>query len=148
MPLMRTLPFLFLLVLTTAAIAQKTITIDDIWTHGTFRTKGVPGFRFMNDGKHYTTLRQNYLLKYDLTSGELTDTLIDFNMVKFPGEQTAIDGYTFSDDESQLLVSSATESIYRHSTKEWNYIYQVNNGKLTPLADLDTHESAGAQPDP
>jgi dipeptidyl-peptidase-4 len=52
------------------SFAQKQITIDDIWTNGVYRTKGVPGFRFMNDGRHYTSLRQNYLLKYDLTTGK------------------------------------------------------------------------------
>jgi dipeptidyl-peptidase-4 len=144
---MRNLFFFLFLVLTTSVTAQKTITIDDIWTNGTFRTKGVPGFRFMNDGIHYTSLRQNYLLKYDLTTGDLTDTLIDFNMAKFPGEQKSIAGYSFSGDESQLLVSSESEAIYRHSTKEWNFIYNVSNTKLTSLNDAGKQMHATFSPD-
>src|SRR6187549_3766687 len=111
---MRTIGLLFLLVLTTLASAQKTITIDDIWTNGTYRTKGVPGFRFMNDGRHYTTLKDNYILKYDLTTGNLTDTLLDVNLLNLPGEDKRIDDYTFSDDEAQLLLTAGSEAIYRH----------------------------------
>ena len=112
---------------------QNQITIDDIWTNFKYRTKGVPGFRFMNDGKHYTTLQDNYILKYDLTTGDLKDTLLDINMVNLPGEEKRVEDYTFSDDETKLLLTAASESIYRHSTKEWTYIYDRTNQKVTPL---------------
>src|SRR6187402_2902868 len=114
--------------------AQRQITIDDIWTNGTYRTKGVPGFRFMNDGRHYTTLKDNYILKYDLTTGDLTDTLLDVTKLHLPGEDKRIDDYTFSDDEAQLLLTAGSEAIYRHSTKEWTYVY---NMKTSTLAGLD-----------
>ena len=113
--------------------AQRQITIDDIWTKGTFRTKGVPGFRFMNDGRHYTTLENNYILKYDLTTGNLTDTLLDVNLLNLPGEDKRIDDYTFSDDESQLLLTAGSEAIYRHSTKEWTYVYDNTSRKVAGL---------------
>src|SRR5512147_682558 len=96
--------------LTTVTFAQKQITIDDIWTNGVYRSKGVPGFRFMNDGRHYTSLKQNYLLKYDLTTGNITDTLIDFNRLPFPEDRKQVEDYTFSDDESQLLLTTGGES--------------------------------------
>src|SRR6187401_3737176 len=87
--------FLFVLI-TTIALAQKQITIDDIWTNGVYRTKGVPGFRFMNDGRHYTSLKQNYLLQYDLATGNITDTLVDFNHLPFPEDRKQVEDYTFS----------------------------------------------------
>ena len=50
--------------------AQKPITLEDIWTNGTFNTKGVPGFRFQNDGVHYTRLTDGNIEQYDLRTGE------------------------------------------------------------------------------
>src|SRR5688572_29455951 len=119
----------FVVLTWSSSIAQRQITIDDIWTNGTYRTKGVPGFRFMNDGRHYTTLKDNYILKYDLTTGNLTDTLLDVNLLNLPGEEKRIDDYTFSDDEAQLLLTAGSEAIYRHSTKEWTYMYNMSTSK-------------------
>lgn len=139
--------FALLLFACSSLAAQKQITIDDIWTNGTYRIKGVPGFRFMNDGRHYTTLKQNYLLKYDLTTGKLTDTLLDCNMIGLPAEHKEIDGYTFSDNESQLLLTSGSESIYRRSSKEWNYVYQMAGGKVAALENTDKQMHATFSPD-
>jgi len=132
---------------TTLAFTQKQITIDDIWTNGVYRTKGVPGFRFMNDGRHYTSLKQNYLLKYDLTTGNLTDTLINFNHLPLPEDRRQVDDYTFSDDESQLLLTTGSESIYRRSTKEWTYVYNKASKTLTPLNDTGKQMHATFSPD-
>jgi len=130
-----------------SASAQRQITIDDIWTNGTYRTKGVPGFRFMNDGRHYTTLENNYILKYDLTTGALKDTVLDVNLLNLPGEDKRIDDYTFSDDESQLLLTAGSEAIYRHSTKEWTYIYNMSTRALAGLHRQGKQMHATFSPD-
>ncbi|HJW28249.1 MAG TPA: DPP IV N-terminal domain-containing protein, partial [Saprospiraceae bacterium] len=131
----------------TFSLAQKQITIDDIWTNGLYRTKGVPGFRFMNDGRHYTSLKQNSLLVYDLTTGEISDTLVNFNDLPLPEDRKQVDDYTFSDDESQLLLATGMESIYRRSTKEWNYTYSLNSRKLSPLCEDGKQMHATFSPD-
>lgn len=129
------------------AYTQHQITIDDIWSNGTYRTKGVPGFRFMNDGRHYTTLKNNYILKYDFTTGELTDTLLDVNLLNLPGDDKRIEDYSFSEDEAQLLLTAGSESIYRHSTKEWTYVYTMSNGNLAGLDKTDKQMHATFSPD-
>jgi dipeptidyl-peptidase 4 len=139
--------FFLCLLPATVAVAQKTITIDDIWTNGVYRTKGVPGFRFMNDGLHYTSLKQNYLLKNDLTTGNISDTLVDFNQLPFPQDRKQVEDYTFSEDESQLLLTTGSESIYRHSTKEWTYVYNPKTNSLTPLDNAGKQMHATLSPD-
>ena len=98
------------------AQAQKSITLEDIWQKGTFSAKSVPGFSFQRDGKHYTTLEKNKIKQFDLTTGKATKDLFDAAEAKgnadFSGE---FDGYSFSDDESKILLTTATESIYRYS---------------------------------
>ena len=35
---------------------SKNITLEDIWTKGTFRAKGIGAIRSMADGEHYCTM--------------------------------------------------------------------------------------------
>src|SRR5687768_11147037 len=128
-------------------IAQKQITIDDIWTNGTYRSKGISGFRFMNDGRHYTALLGNSIIKYDLATGSLTDTLLDVDRLNFLAEEKGIDDYTFSDDENQLLLKTDLEGIYRYSTKELNYVYNTSLGKVEVLHEGSKQMHATFSPD-
>ncbi|MFZ1676737.1 MAG: S9 family peptidase [Saprospiraceae bacterium] len=137
----------FIILPLSQVLAQRQITIDDIWTNGTFRSKGVPGFRFMNDGRHYTALQHNMIVKYDLRTGNLVDTILDVSSLKLPGEQNQIDDYTFSDNESQILLATGTESIYRHSTREWNYVYNLSTGNTTKLSEVSKQMHATFSPD-
>ncbi len=107
----------------TEGVAQKAITLEDIWQKYTYRTKSVPGFNFLKDGKHYATSEGKNIIKNDLTTGQAVGKI-------YEGKE-AFDDYTFSDDESKILLSKDLESIYRHSSKGF---YQVWDGKaLKPL---------------
>ncbi|MEO6131913.1 MAG: DPP IV N-terminal domain-containing protein, partial [Saprospiraceae bacterium] len=127
--------------------AQTQITIDDIWTNGKFWPKGVPGFRFMNDGHHYTSLKDNTIVKYDLSTGKSVDTILNINSLKLPAGENEIDDYTFSDNESQLLLSTGKESIYRRSTKEWDYVYNFSLHKISRLSVVSKQMHATFSPD-
>ncbi|HZV68890.1 MAG TPA: alpha/beta fold hydrolase [Saprospiraceae bacterium] len=129
------------------SLAQRQITIDDIWTNGTFRAKGVPGFRFMNDGHHYTALQKNMIVKYDLRTGDLVDTILNISTLMLPASENQIDEYTFSDNETQLLLNTGTETIYRHSTKEWTYVYNLATSTITKLSDVNKQMHASISPD-
>ena len=107
----------------TEGVAQKAITLEDIWQKYTYRTKGVPGFNFLKDGKHYATSEGKNIIKNDLTTGQAVGKIYEGT--------AAFDDYTFSDDESKILLSKDLESIYRHSSQG---NYQVWDGKaLKPL---------------
>ena len=109
------------------AFGQKSITLEGIWQNYSFYAKSVPGFNFQNDGKHYTRKEGTTITQYDLTSGKQTAVLFDGSQVSSEGDYSGgLDSYTFSEDERKLLISTGTESIYRHSTKA-NYF--VWNGK-------------------
>jgi dipeptidyl-peptidase 4 len=119
--------FLLLLILIftfyTEGVAQKAITLEDIWQKYTFRTKGVPGFNFLKDGKHYATSEGRNIIKNDLTTGQTVGKIYE--------GASDFDNYTFSDDESKILLATASESIYRRSSKSF---FQVWDGKtLQPL---------------
>lgn len=109
------------------AIAQPEITIDDLTTKNTFQQKSVTGIRWANDGKFYTSLRDNKIIKYDVSTGQPTATIYDGDM--------KIDNYSFSDDETKLLLSTNTESIYRRSSKADFYIYEVASKTTRKLSN-------------
>jgi dipeptidyl-peptidase-4 len=64
--------------------AQKPITIDDIFAKYSYRTKSVSGFNFMNDGRHYSALKEGAIKKFDITTGGLSETIFDGQ--KFKGQ--------------------------------------------------------------
>ena len=103
---------------------------EKIWFSPTFRSEGVYGIRSMADGVHYTSLEYtdsgNAVVKFAYRTGEAVDTLAKSTDV-FGGEGR-ISGYQFSADEQQLLVSSAHESIYRHSYSASYHVYRIGGG--------------------
>lgn len=117
--------------------AQKPITIDDIYAKFEFRTKSVPGFNFMKDGRHYSARRDGDIKKFDITTGSLVETIFDAKEHKdkagFSGDYS---GYTFSEDESLMLIESEDESIYRHSSKVNCHIY---DRKANVIAQVYPH---------
>ncbi len=122
---------------TFALHAQKPITIDDIYAKFEFRTKSVPGFNFMKDGRHYSARRDGDIKKFDITTGSLVETIFDAKEHKekagFSGDYS---GYTFSEDESLMLIESEDESIYRHSSKVNCHIY---DRKANVIAQVYPH---------
>lgn len=123
-------------ILTTPMFAQEavTITVEDIYASRKLSAKRVPGFNFLNDGKHYTRLEGTKINQYDLTTGEMVATLFDAGEIPentdFNGR---IDSYEFSKDETKILLSSQTERIYRHSTRAKYYVVNRKTKSLTPI---------------
>jgi len=140
--------------LSTGLLAQKTITIEDVWRDGVFKVKSVSSFNFQNDGKHYTRLQKNKIQQYDLTTGKVTKVIFDgtnkmveqFNVsetttnnqegqVSREEVSLKIDGYTFSNDESKILLTTGKEKIYRRSVKSHAYLLDTKSGELTNVSN-------------
>ncbi len=116
------------------ALAQQSITLEEIWQDYKFYPNYVPGFNFQNDGKHYTRQEGNQIKQYDLTTGQATEVILDAATLTgntdFNGQ---LNGYSFSPDESKMLIKSETESIYRHSYRAKYFVYNRENGQLTSV---------------
>jgi len=110
------------------------ISVEDIWERYEFVPRSVPGFNFLNDGKHYTRLEENKIKQYDLTTGQFTKDIFDPASVSGNSEFNGkMDDYTFSKDESKILIKTETESIYRRSTRANFYVWDKNNNTLTTV---------------
>lgn len=103
--------FFFLFLLPLMAIAQqKQITLEDIYKKGTFRGEFVPGF-----------------------AGETMDSLLIAANIKEQDKKLSLSDYQPSDDKKRVLIFTNRESIYRHSSKAYSYVYDFANSKLLKL---------------
>jgi dipeptidyl-peptidase-4 len=119
-----------------SAFAQtQSFDLDDIFKKNTFGMKFAPGFDVRADGLSYSVQESGEnntwrITRYDLETGKAIGTI--FNSEKL-SEQFTPESYTFSADESHLLITTATERIYRHSSKSKAYVINIGSGQMTML---------------
>lgn len=128
----RILTLLLALLIGGVAYSQQEITLEDIWTKGTFRGKGIDGIRSMKDGKHYCILTQNAIEKYDYAKASKVGEVVNFSGLDLKGY---VVDYQFSKDESKVLLILNPEMIYRHSYLADCFVYDIATKKLTSVAE-------------
>ncbi|MFU8845081.1 MAG: S9 family peptidase [Bacteroidales bacterium] len=125
------------------------ITLEDIFKSGKFRGEHFPGVQSMKDGQHYIRQEKGSFIVYDYETGEQTDILVSAGDLVPPGDTTpvSINAYALSMDEKRILIASQTESIYRHSSQSYYYIYDLKSRSLKPLSDGGKQRLAEFSPD-
>ena len=129
--------FSLLIVLATNVDGQSQITVADFTTENLFAERSVTGINWMNDGKYYTALTSNKVVKYDITTGQPVETLVDGDELS---TSVVIEDYSLSGDEQRILLQTQTQSIYRHSFLAQHFVYDLRTKSLLPLS------TSGAQP--
>ena len=121
-----------------SAFCQSTIDNQVIWYSGTFYPEQITAVNSLNDGKHFTSLDNNSktgdseINKYSYLDYSKTATLVTSKNIN----NLKIDDYQFNHNESKILISTETQSIYRHSSKSNFYIYDFNTSNLEELTDF------------
>ncbi len=131
------------------AIAQegKRITLEDIYKKGTFRAKSVYGLRSMNDGEHYTVVDRGTTIKmFDYATGKKEFTIMGAEILKKANLRYFAD-YSFSSDESKILISTDVKPIYRRSYTAEYYVYYRSTRELKKLSDNGAQMAATFSPD-
>ncbi|MBW8244449.1 S9 family peptidase [Muricauda oceani] len=133
--------FLFFLGVVTFSTAQKQkITLEEIWG-GEFRTEYMDVLRSMNNGTQYTILnterspRSSSLDKYDYETLEKVETIVaSSDAVPY------FSSYTFSDDESKVLLATEVEPVFRRSRLGIYYVYDISSKELVKIAETKIQE--------
>lgn len=112
-------------------VAQREITIDDFTTRNTFAQRSVYGINWMNDGKFYSSQDGNKIVKFNITTGQAVETLVDGDALN---TKLNIQSYEFSSDEKKLLLLTEREGIYRRSYKAEYYIYDLTRMSIQKLS--------------
>lgn len=136
-----TLLFLFVLTVFTCSLAQKKkITLEAIWK-GEFRTESIDEIHSLNNGKQYAVLNTNPTIRsssldlYEYTSQKKVETLVT-SSATLP----YFTAYTFSKDESKLLLATAIEPLYRYSRRGIYYVYDIARKTLIQVSKAKIQE--------
>ena len=108
--------------------SQEPITLEQIWTERAFSARGAGQFNFLADGRQYTRLVRNQVVRFDVVTGKQTG--VDFD----PADSLRIRSYRWSADERFLLVETAVERIYRYSTRSTAYVWDTEERQLYPVS--------------
>jgi dipeptidyl-peptidase 4 len=118
--------------------AQTSLTLEDIWNKGTYRSESVQGLRSMNDGLHYTAISgkasEKSIVKYAYATGEQVAVLVPSTALRFEGTALQMDEYTLNDDETQVLIATQGQKLYRHSSSHVLYALHLATGKIRAVA--------------
>lgn len=144
---MRYLSLFLLLFLSSTTFAQpQAISVADIWKDYVFYGDNVSGFNFLQDGSSFARLESNKVISYDLKSGNRSGVLVDGADLTADGFPGAIESYQLSADESQLLLATGTEKLFRRSSQSFFYVYDLASKKLTPVFNDKKHRLATLDP--
>ena len=128
-------------------IQYKEITLDDIYRDQVFSVRNVSGIRSMNDGVHYTvSVRGREIQKFSYKTGSRVETLFSMNEIEDPAFRT-FNAYEFSADESNILLTTGRESIYRHSFRADFFVFDRSHKTLQPLSENGKQQLATFSPD-
>lgn len=134
---------------TSYAQVRKTFDLDDIFRKGTFRTRSLPGFAYMNDGKSYIINKGTSLEINSVVDGKNLGTYIsEAELQTLLGDPTSgIEEYLFSSDESKVMIYTRSEGIYRHSSKGKTYVFDKRSGKGMSIFDGKLISNPAFSPD-
>jgi Dipeptidyl aminopeptidases/acylaminoacyl-peptidases len=124
-------------VLLTAALslqAQPELTLEDIYVKGTFRARGVPQPTWMEDGRSYSAVTEQGLVRVDAAT--LTETVIVPQAAFVPegaDEPLRIEDYTWSDDKSKLVIYTNSRRVWRRNTRGDYWLLDVAAGTIRQL---------------
>ncbi|UKJ06336.1 S9 family peptidase [Solitalea lacus] len=147
------IPAFLLLVPFIGSAQKKPITLDEIYTKRSFAASGVFGLNSMKDGKHYSSIfndrakNDTYVLKYEYASGLVKDTILKNSKLNYQGKTIQLDDYSFSNDESKVLIATETEPVYRRSSLINNFILDKKTSSLVALSENGKQKYADFAPD-
>ncbi len=140
---MKKFAFIVLAVLsaTLMASAQPKFTYADI-ASGKFAQKSVGGLRSMSDGEHYTIRENGGLYRCSYAKSGEKELLVEFGFL-----DGVVADYTFSPDESKILLRIDSRPLYRRSHFSHYTVYDLEKGEVVEVDESDDVRYALFSPD-
>jgi len=133
---------IFLIVTALTSAQNKEITLEKIW-NGTFRTERMEALHSMKNGQQYSVLdfnrktRNSSIDVYDYKTLTKVKTLVNSKDI---AEIPYFSDYTFSEDESKIILATELESIFRRSKLGVYYVYDTSNKSLVKVSEEKIQE--------
>lgn len=116
------------------------LTLEDVYSKGIYNRKGYGPVRWMKDNKGYSTLeadtasRGNNIIRYEAGSGKKSILVAAAQLIPEGAQQPlSIADYTWSVDNTQLLIFTNTRRVWRYNTRGDYWVLNLVSGKLQQL---------------
>ena len=126
----------------------KSLEFDDFFKSYTFYSREARSLRSMKDGIRYSVLegRGSKLVIRSYETGDTLKTLLNLKALKNQKISVVTD-YSFSPDESKVLLQTKKEAIHRHSYSTNYYVYDLVSGNIKPVSENGKQQLATFSPD-
>ena len=121
-----------------ASIKAQNLSVEKIWKNYEFFGASVNGFRSMEDGNYFSKITNDRsgtsITKHEFSNYEgKGEVIVSPSMLKYEGAELKMDDYFFNKDESKVLITTETKSIYRRSFSAVYFLLDIKTRKLQPL---------------
>ncbi|XLS28681.1 S9 family peptidase [Flavobacteriaceae bacterium M23B6Z8] len=127
--------FLFVGLCTVLQAQDQQLNLEEIWS-GAFRTEGMDVLNSLKNGKQYAVLNSeagvSSVDKYDYETLEKVATIVSSDNL---AEVASFTSYTFSEDESKILLATDVTPVYRRSRLGKYYVYDTNSKEVQLVSE-------------
>jgi dipeptidyl-peptidase 4 len=140
--------FLFNALIVRSQNGNKQFEFDDFFKNNTFYSSSARELRSMKDGLTYSQAENHgtQLSIYNYLTGERIKTFLDLSKTDSSALKSFSD-YSFSPDETKVLLVSAKEAIYRRSFTAEYYVYDLEKDTLIKVSVNGRQQVASFSPD-
>lgn len=114
--------------------AQPELTLEDIYAKGTFRMRGVPQPTWMEDGRSYSAMTGEGLVRIDAAT--LAETVVVPMSAFIPegaDRPVRAEDYTWSEDKTKLVVYTNSRRVWRRNTRGDYWLLDIAAGTIRQL---------------
>lgn len=134
------IPVFILILFSSLAIAQSTLTLEDIYKNNEYNAERYGPVRWMEDNQGYSTLEKNGvvggedIVRYEAVSGKRSVLVSAEKLIpKGESKPLPIENYEWSADNTKLLVFTNTRKVWRYNTRGDYWVLDLKSGVLTQL---------------
>lgn len=124
-------------------VGQTAETYLNDLTTGKWRAKSPVNVVSMNDGERFAYVssdRKQIVVDYYKTSKP--QVIFDIDKVSNSCPFSEVDGFTFDQNETKILIKTNSKPIYRHSVISDYYIYEINRNRVQQLSENGSQQLA------
>ncbi|GAB4423423.1 MAG: S9 family peptidase [Bacteroidia bacterium] len=132
-----------------AQTGKGEITLESLWLYYQYYPSYPSEFRWMKDDRYYSVLEDGKgIARYAVEGEQKVDMILEFSTLQLGDlAADAIEGYTFSADERQVLLEADIEPIYRRSQRAQVAVAAVGGGQARLLHGGRKISNATLSPD-
>ncbi len=139
---MRTL-FVFLIISISFTIEAQQISLEDVWLNYKYFPKSLDDIRSLKNGETYTlSPNGESIIEYSFKTGKELKKIFSLSDVKTEPKPLNFSDYEFSENEKSILLSAEKERIYRHSSRNKYYVWNLETKKFITVSEQKVQEAS------